>query len=58
MKSNDKIILAFPEIAEILNNNSQHLGFIHGNSGFGFAVIGTFDNLILSTYCHKTRSFL
>ena len=43
------IALTFPDIPEKLNNNSPHLDFIHGTSGFGFAIIGAIDNLILIT---------
>ena len=46
------IAFTFPEVAEQLNNNSPHLGFILGTSAFGFSTIGALDNLILESNCH------
>ena len=45
------IAFTFPEVAEQLNNNSPHLGFILGTSAFGFSTIGALDNLILESNC-------
>ena len=44
--------LSFPEIAKKLNNNSPHMGFILGSTGFGFSAVAVIDNLILISNGH------